>query len=88
MQGKWSNFKNFGLEERKQSKNHCSPVKLESKKNNDKKITNPGRDRVGNFHRASRKSHDPSSFRVEQIRIQPSPIRGGMSNSQNRLYGQ
>ena len=29
-------------------KNHCTPVKLESKKN-DKKIIDPGRDRVGKF---------------------------------------
>ena len=34
MQGKWSKVKNFPSEERKQSKNHCSPVKLESEKNN------------------------------------------------------
>ena len=46
MQGKWRNLKNFGSEKRKQSKNHCSPVKLESKKN-DKKISAPGRDWVG-----------------------------------------
>ena len=31
-QGKWSNAENFASEERKQSKNHFSPVKLESKK--------------------------------------------------------
>ena len=36
MQGKWSEVRNFPSE-RKQSKNHCSPVKLESKKH-DKKI--------------------------------------------------
>ena len=28
MQGKWSKVKNFPSEERKQSKNNCSPVKL------------------------------------------------------------
>ena len=33
MQGKRSKVKNFPSEECKQSKNHCSPVKLESKKN-------------------------------------------------------
>ena len=32
MQGKRSKVENFPSEERKQSKNHCSPVKLESKK--------------------------------------------------------
>ena len=32
MQGKRSKVKNFPSEERKQSKNHCSPVKLERKK--------------------------------------------------------
>ena len=36
MQGKWTNAENFASEERKQSKNHCSPVKLESKKNDEK----------------------------------------------------
>ena len=35
MQGKQSNLENFPSQERKQSKNHCSPVKLEKK---DKKI--------------------------------------------------
>ena len=40
MQGKWTNLENFRSEERKQSKNHCSPVKLESKKN-DKKNNRP-----------------------------------------------
>ena len=37
MQGRWTNLENSALEERKQSKNRCSPVKLESKKN-DKKV--------------------------------------------------
>ena len=37
MQGKWSEMRNFPSQERKQSKNHCSPVKLESKKS-DKKV--------------------------------------------------
>ena len=32
MQGKLSKVRNFPSEERKQSKNHCSPVKLERKK--------------------------------------------------------
>ena len=32
MQGKWTNLEYFPSQERKQSKNHCSPVKLESKK--------------------------------------------------------
>ena len=32
MQGKRTKMKNFPSQERKQSKNHCSPVKLESKK--------------------------------------------------------
>ena len=32
MQGKQSKGENFPSEERKQSKNHCSPVKLERKK--------------------------------------------------------
>ena len=41
MQEKWSKVKNFPSEERKQSKNHCSPVKLESK-TNDKKNNRPG----------------------------------------------
>ena len=45
MQGKWSEVRNFTSEERKQSNNHCLPVKLESKKN-DKKIIDPGRDRA------------------------------------------
>ena len=36
MQGKQSNVKNFPSEERKQSKNHCSPVKLERKKHDKK----------------------------------------------------
>ena len=38
MQGRWTNLENFGTEERKQSKNHCSQVKLESKKNDKKKL--------------------------------------------------
>ena len=46
MQGKWSEVRNFPSEEHKQSKNHCSSVKLERKKN-DKKIFDPGRDRDG-----------------------------------------
>ena len=46
MQGKRSKMKNFPSQEHKQTKNHCSPVKLESKKN-DKKITDPGRDWAG-----------------------------------------
>ena len=46
MQGKWTEVRNFPSEEHKQSKNHCSPVKLESTKN-DKKIIDPGRDRAG-----------------------------------------
>ena len=46
MQGKRSKVKNSPSEERKQSKNHCSPVKLKSK-NNVKKIMDPGRDWVG-----------------------------------------
>ena len=46
MQGKRSKVKNFPAEVRKQSKNHCSPVKLESKKI-DKKTIDPGRDRGG-----------------------------------------
>ena len=37
MQGKGSNLENSPSQERKQSKNHCSPVKLERKKH-DKKI--------------------------------------------------
>ena len=37
MQGKWSKVKKFPSEERKQSKNHCSPVNLERKKH-DKKV--------------------------------------------------
>ena len=37
MQRKRSKVKNFPLQERKQSKNHCSPVKLERKKH-DKKV--------------------------------------------------
>ena len=37
MQGKRSKVKNFPSEKRNQSKNHCSPVKLERKKN-DKKV--------------------------------------------------
>ena len=41
MQGKWSKVKNFPSQERKQRKNHCSPVKLESRKN-DKKNNRPG----------------------------------------------
>ena len=41
MQGKWSKSDKFPIEERKQSKNHCSPVKLESKIN-DKKSNRPG----------------------------------------------
>ena len=45
MQGKWSEVRNFPSEERKQRKNHCSPVKLESKKN-DQKIIDTGRDRA------------------------------------------
>ena len=36
MQGKWSKVKNFPSEERKQSKNHCSPVILERKKHEKK----------------------------------------------------
>ena len=32
MQGEQTKVRNFPSEERKQSKNHCSPVKLESKK--------------------------------------------------------
>ena len=48
MQGKRTKVKNFPSQERKQSKNYCSPVKLERKKNNnDKKITDAGRDRAG-----------------------------------------
>ena len=46
MQGKRSKVRNFPSQERKQSKNRCSPVKLESKKN-DKKLNDPGRDRAG-----------------------------------------
>ena len=42
MQGKWSKVKNFGSGERKQSKKHCSLVKLESKKQ-DKKNNRPGK---------------------------------------------
>ena len=56
MQGKWLNAENFASEERKQSKNHCSPVKLESKKN-DKKIIDPGRDRVPIERRRRATSH-------------------------------
>ena len=37
MQGKRSKVKNFPSEERKQSKNHCSPVKIERIKH-DKKV--------------------------------------------------
>ena len=37
MQGKWSNAEISASEERKQSRNHCSPVKAESKKH-DKKV--------------------------------------------------
>ena len=37
MQGKRSKVENYPSQEGKQSKNHCSPVKLESRKN-DKKI--------------------------------------------------
>ena len=37
MQGKRAKVKNFPSEERKQSKNHCSPVKLERKKKTIKK---------------------------------------------------
>ena len=36
MEGKWSKVKIFPSEERKQSKNHCSPVKLERKKHDKK----------------------------------------------------
>ena len=43
MQGKWSKFKNFESEERKQSKTHCSPVKLERKKNDKKIIDHRGK---------------------------------------------
>ena len=32
MQGKRTKMENFPSQERKQSKNHCSPVKLERKK--------------------------------------------------------
>ena len=39
MQENRSNAENFAPEERKQSKNHCSPVKLESKKQAKKVIT-------------------------------------------------
>ena len=42
MQGKRYQVENFPPEERKQSKNHCSPVKLESKKKRLKK-TLPGK---------------------------------------------
>ena len=39
MQGKWSKVNNFPSEERKQSKNHCSQVKLKKKKKkHDKKV--------------------------------------------------
>ena len=45
MQGKRKKVKNFPSQERKQSKNRCSPVKLENNKN-DKKIIDSGRDRA------------------------------------------
>ena len=59
MQRKWSNAENLASEERKQSKNHCSPVNLESKKKG-KKIIAPGRVRKGRSNRLSGKSHVPS----------------------------
>ena len=59
MQGKWSKVKYFPSEERKQSKNHCSPVKLESKKN-DKKVSYPGRNQAGKLPAIVEENHDPS----------------------------
>ena len=47
MQGKWSKVRNFTSEERKQSKNHCSQVKLESKKNDKKSNGFAGRVGLG-----------------------------------------
>ena len=47
MQGKWSKVKIFPSEERKQSKNHCSPGKLESNKH-DKKVM-ASRDGLGDI---------------------------------------
>ena len=66
MQGKWSKVKNFASEERKQSKKHCSPVKLQSKKQ-DKKIIAPGRVQAERSHRSSRKSRVPLIMCVSVI---------------------
>ena len=38
MQEKYSKVESFACEECKQSKNHCSPVKLESKKQGKKEV--------------------------------------------------
>ena len=55
--------KNFPSEECKQSKNHYSPVKLESKKNDKKKYCLRGTGRVGRYNQPSRKSYLPCSIR-------------------------
>ena len=66
MQGKWSDVRNFPSEEHKQSKNHCSPLKLESKKN-DKKRGDPGRDRVGTLPAIVEKNQDPSIISISML---------------------
>ena len=46
MQGKWPIAENFGSQERKQKQKSLLTSKIRKQKN-DKKITDPGRDRVG-----------------------------------------
>ena len=71
MQGKRSELRNFPSQERKQSKNHCTPVKLESKKKNDKKLIDPGRERAGKLpaivweEATSHLVLEPSSYKLE-----------------------
>ena len=54
MQGKWSNAENFASQERKQSKNPCSPVKQESVKQDKKNYWPRGRGRSDPIDRLGR----------------------------------
>ena len=68
MQGKQTKVKNFPSEERKQSKNHCSPVKFDSKKKkNDKKIIDPGWDQAGKLPAIVQEEPRPIQYLVSGI---------------------
>ena len=47
MQGKWSEVRNFPSQERKQKQKSLLTSKIRKQKKNDKKISDPGRDRAG-----------------------------------------